>query len=134
MLEEISSTFVVNLRFAFQDNENMYMVIDLMTGGDLRFLIDQNGRYKLHLNLIVSLPESHVIFYIAELCISLSTLHIRGIIHRDVKPDVNTTLNPLECPPRRRRTCLSYRLQRVMPFHTFQIPISNLRNNVIYGP
>jgi serine/threonine kinase 32 len=111
ILEEISSTFVVNLRFAFQDEEHyMYMAIDLMTGGDLRFLIDQHGRYFLLSQQLAYL----VIFYIAELSCSLSTLHSRGIIHRDIKSDnvlldeaghayltdfnISCHLNPLKLP------------------------------------
>ncbi len=32
LLEEIDSPFVCNLRYAFQDDENMFMVLDLMLG------------------------------------------------------------------------------------------------------
>ena len=31
------SKFIVNVRYAFHDAENMYLVIDLLTGGDFRF-------------------------------------------------------------------------------------------------
>lgn len=33
---QIDHTFVVNLRYAFQDDENCFFVLDLMLGGDLR--------------------------------------------------------------------------------------------------
>jgi len=33
---QIDHPFVVNLRYAFQDDENCFFVIDLMLGGDLR--------------------------------------------------------------------------------------------------
>lgn len=36
LLEEIDHPFVVNLRYAFQDDENCFFVLDLMLGGDLR--------------------------------------------------------------------------------------------------
>ena len=37
LLEKIKSDFVVNMHYAFQDNENLYLVMDLMDGGDLNF-------------------------------------------------------------------------------------------------
>jgi hypothetical protein len=35
-LTQIDHPFVVNLRYAFQDDENCFFVLDLMLGGDLR--------------------------------------------------------------------------------------------------
>lgn len=36
LLEEIDHPFAVNMRYAFQDDENCFFVLDLMLGGDLR--------------------------------------------------------------------------------------------------
>ncbi|GAA5926395.1 hypothetical protein JCM1841_007004 [Sporobolomyces salmonicolor] len=77
LLEEIDSPFVCNLRFAFQDDENLFMVLDLMLGGDLRFHLDRLGAMK----------EEVVRFYVAEMSLALGDLHKRGIVHRDIKPD-----------------------------------------------
>lgn len=77
LLEEIDHPFVVNMRYAFQDDENCFFVLDLMLGGDLRF----------HLERLGSLPEDVVRFYIAQLSCALSYLHEKGIMHRDLKPD-----------------------------------------------
>ena len=33
----IQSKFIVNAHYAFQDNENLYLVMDLLLGGDLRY-------------------------------------------------------------------------------------------------
>jgi serine/threonine protein kinase len=33
---QIDHPFIVNLRYAFQDDENCFFVLDLMLGGDLR--------------------------------------------------------------------------------------------------
>jgi hypothetical protein len=33
---QIDHVYVVNLRYAFQDDENCFFVLDLMLGGDLR--------------------------------------------------------------------------------------------------
>lgn len=77
LLEEIDHPFVVNLRYAFQDDENCFFVLDLMLGGDLRF----------HLERLGSLSEEVVRFYVAELSTALAFLHDKKIIHRDIKPD-----------------------------------------------
>ncbi|EIW58698.1 kinase-like protein [Trametes versicolor FP-101664 SS1] len=77
LLEEIDHPFVVNMRYAFQDDENCFFVLDLMLGGDLRF----------HLERLGSLPEETVRYYVAEISSALSFLHERKIIHRDLKPD-----------------------------------------------
>ena len=77
LLEEIDSPFVCNLRYAFQDDENMFMVLDLMLGGDLRFHLDRTG----------NMSEQVVRFYVAELALGLDYLHRLQIVHRDLKPD-----------------------------------------------
>ncbi|KAI9498645.1 kinase-like domain-containing protein [Zychaea mexicana] len=82
LLELIHHDFVVNLRYAFQDDENLFMVIDLMLGGDLRFHLDRMGPF----------PEDYVRFYAAEIALALRYLHRKHIVHRDLKPD-NILLN-----------------------------------------
>ncbi|KAJ1555147.1 hypothetical protein HK096_008240, partial [Nowakowskiella sp. JEL0078] len=77
LLEEVQNNFVCNLRYAFQDDENLFMVIDLMLGGDLRFHLERMGR----------LTEDMVRFYAAEVALGLEYLHQRRIVHRDLKPD-----------------------------------------------
>ncbi|EFX02821.1 serine/threonine-protein kinase-like protein [Grosmannia clavigera kw1407] len=41
MLEHVNHPFICNLRYSFQDIEYMYLVVDLMSGGDLRFHISR---------------------------------------------------------------------------------------------
>ncbi|EIM91142.1 kinase-like protein [Stereum hirsutum FP-91666 SS1] len=77
LLEEVDHPFVVNLRYAFQDDYNCYFALDLMLGGDTRF----------HLNQLGSFPEETVRFWMAELACAISYLHDHKIVHRDVKPD-----------------------------------------------
>lgn len=77
LLEEVDHPFVVNLRYAFQDDENCFFVLDLMLGGDLRF----------HLERLGSLSEDTVRFYVAELASAIAFLHEKRIMHRDLKPD-----------------------------------------------
>ena len=39
LLSQFTSPFVVNMHFAFQDRDTLYLVLDLMEGGDLRYHI-----------------------------------------------------------------------------------------------
>lgn len=39
-------SFLVNMHYAFEDRENLYLVIDLMSGGDLRYHIGRNRRFN----------------------------------------------------------------------------------------
>lgn len=39
LLSSISHPFIANIHFAFQDREHLYLVMDLLTGGDLRYHI-----------------------------------------------------------------------------------------------
>ncbi|KAF9080590.1 hypothetical protein BGX23_001926, partial [Mortierella sp. AD031] len=77
LLEEVEFSLICNLRYAFQDDENLFMVLDLMLGGDLRFHLERAGPMK----------EEVVRFYVAEMALALDALHSRRIIHRDLKPD-----------------------------------------------
>ncbi|CDH48357.1 camp-dependent protein kinase [Lichtheimia corymbifera JMRC:FSU:9682] len=77
LLERLEYPLIVNLRYAFQDDETIYMVLDLMLGGDLRHLLDTSGPLK----------ELQVRFYVAQIALALHYLHLRRIAHRDIKPE-----------------------------------------------
>ncbi|ORZ29274.1 kinase-like domain-containing protein [Catenaria anguillulae PL171] len=77
LLERVFHPFIVNLCYAFQDDQYLFMISDLMLGGDLRFHLTRNDH----------LSEPVVAFYAAEVASALIYLHSRNVIHRDVKPD-----------------------------------------------
>ena len=43
---QVSSPFVVNLYYAFQTNEKLCFVLDLMNGGDLHYHLTQHGVFN----------------------------------------------------------------------------------------
>ena len=46
LLSKINHPFIVNMHYAFQDKEYLYLVMDLLTGGDLRFHLSQNKKFS----------------------------------------------------------------------------------------
>ncbi|XP_049742510.1 serine/threonine-protein kinase 32B isoform X2 [Elephas maximus indicus] len=77
VMQSLEHPFLVNLWYSFQDEEDMFMVVDLLLGGDLRYHLQQN----------VHFTEGDVKLYICELALALEYLQRYHIIHRDIKPD-----------------------------------------------
>ncbi|XP_045854606.1 serine/threonine-protein kinase 32A isoform X3 [Meles meles] len=77
IMQGLEHPFLVNLWYSFQDEEDMFMVVDLLLGGDLRYHLQQNVRFQ----------EDTVKLFICELVMALDYLQSQRIIHRDMKPD-----------------------------------------------
>ncbi|CAK9299254.1 unnamed protein product [Gordionus sp. m RMFG-2023] len=77
ILKKLEHPFLVNLWYTFEDQEDIFMVVDLLMGGDLRYHIQNN----------IDFEEPLVKLYICELSLALDYLQKNRIIHRDVKPD-----------------------------------------------
>jgi serine/threonine protein kinase len=77
LLAKLRNSFIVNMHFAFQDRDNLYLVMDLMPGGDLRYHISRRKRFS----------EEQARFFIACILCGLEYLHKDNIIHRDLKPE-----------------------------------------------
>ena len=76
-LSYLHHPFIVNMHYAFQDHDNLYLVMDLLTGGDLRY---HCSRYR-------SFSEEQTRFFLACIIHSLSYIHKNKVIHRDIKPE-----------------------------------------------
>ena len=82
LLVRMNHPFISSLKFAFQDEDKLYLVMDLLTGGDLRFHLYKNKCFN----------EIQTKFFIACVILALEYLHKNKIIHHDVKPE-NLILN-----------------------------------------
>ncbi|KAI7964600.1 hypothetical protein MJO29_002698 [Puccinia striiformis f. sp. tritici] len=70
--------FLVGLKFSFQTPENLNLVMDLKSGGELMSYMQRfGGRFQ----------ESWVTFYTAEILSGLKFLHSINIAYRDLKPE-----------------------------------------------
>lgn len=67
----------MNIRYAFQDRDNLYLCSDLLTGGDLRFHIGKRKRFT----------EVETRFMMGCLILGLEYMHSQSVIHRDMKPE-----------------------------------------------
>ncbi len=82
ILVNAKSPWVVSLRSSFQDDYNLYLVMDFCSGGDFMSLLMRKD----------ILNEEDSRFYIAELILAVEAIHKIDCIHRDLKPD-NVLIN-----------------------------------------
>nr|CAB3229242.1 serine/threonine-protein kinase MRCK alpha [Phallusia mammillata] len=73
-----SCDWITRLHFAFQDERNLYFVMDYYVGGDLLTLLSKFDD---------RLPEDMARFYIAEMVLAIDSIHQLNYVHRDIKPD-----------------------------------------------
>jgi serine/threonine kinase 32/serum/glucocorticoid-regulated kinase 2 len=45
ILENLSSPFIANMVCAFNDRDNLYLIMDLLPGGDLRYKIGYSNKF-----------------------------------------------------------------------------------------
>ena len=77
VLRRINHPFIVNLKYAFQTKDKLYMILDYLNGGELFF----------HLSNVDRFTESRAKMYAAEIVLALGYLHENQIIYRDLKPE-----------------------------------------------
>ena len=77
LMVSVNSPFIVNIKFAFQDVSNLYIVTEFMQGGDMFFHLHDLGKFS----------EERAKFYIIELVLALESLHKKNMVYRDLKPE-----------------------------------------------
>jgi serine/threonine kinase 32 len=77
MLEMLCHPYIVSLRYAFQDDENLFMALELAQGGDLRFSMSKKSHFD----------DFTLQVYMAEIGTGIAYMHSLFTIHRDLKPE-----------------------------------------------
>ena len=76
-LSALNSPFVVNLKYSFQTKGQIFLILDLMTGGDLSFHLSQKGRFS----------KDECLYYASRIALGLQALHDKNYAYRDLKPE-----------------------------------------------
>lgn len=77
ILQTLQHPFLMTLRYAFQSNDKLYLVLDYFQGGELFFHLKSKRRFC----------EETARLYVAEIAMAFGHLHGSGVIYRDLKPE-----------------------------------------------
>jgi protein kinase A len=77
ILESVAHPFLVNMWGTFQDNVNLFMVMDYIPGGELFSVLRRSQRF----------PDHVAKFYAAEVILAIEYMHSKNVIYRDLKPE-----------------------------------------------
>jgi len=77
LLQRVKHPFLTELKYAFQTEDKLYMVLEFVQGGELFTHLKKEKRF----------PEERARFYSGEVTMALQYLHQTGFIYRDLKPE-----------------------------------------------
>ncbi|TDH73145.1 hypothetical protein CCR75_007072 [Bremia lactucae] len=83
ILKEISHPYVVRLRYAFQNADKLYLIMDYYPGGSMFYHLRKSKRFA----------EDRTRLYMAQLLTALMHLHSKQIAYRDLKLE-NILMDP----------------------------------------
>ena len=76
-MSKVKSPWIVELKASFQEGDYLYLIMEFLPGGDFMNLLIKKDK----------LTEEEAKFYIAELILTVESIHNLDCIHRDIKPD-----------------------------------------------
>ena len=76
-LEIFNYNLLCNMYYAFQDADTLYIIMDYLSGGDLRYHICRKSSFS----------EKETKFIASCITLSLNYIHEKKVIHRDLKPE-----------------------------------------------
>ncbi|KAF9643504.1 Pkinase-domain-containing protein [Thelephora ganbajun] len=77
VLTRVNNPFIVPLKFSFQSEQKLYLVLAFVNGGELFHHLFREQRFN----------EERSRFYSAELLLALEHLHDLDVVYRDLKPE-----------------------------------------------
>jgi serine/threonine protein kinase len=77
ILSQTVNPWVVGLKASFQDDANLYLVLEYLPGGDLMTALMKRDVF----------PTGTARFFAGEIALALKSIHLMNVIHRDLKPD-----------------------------------------------
>jgi len=77
ILEKMNNPFIVSLKYAFQTEENLYLVTEFLQGGELFYHLRKERKFS----------EEKMRFYTCQIILAIEYLHKHKIIYRDLKPE-----------------------------------------------
>ena len=77
LMVKINCPFIVNIKFAFQDTEKLYIITEFMQGGEMFFHLHKERRFS----------NEKTRFYIIEIILAIEFLHKNKMLYRDLKPE-----------------------------------------------
>jgi len=77
IMEELNHPFIVQFYGEFNDTQYSYFLLELLPGGEVFRLLEENGRF----------PESWGQFYSGTVLLAFAEIHSHNIVYRDLKPE-----------------------------------------------
>ncbi|KAJ9595177.1 hypothetical protein L9F63_013535, partial [Diploptera punctata] len=78
IMNQLHHPKLINLHDAFEDDDEMVLIFEFLSGGELFERITAEG---------YSMSESEVINYMRQICEGVKHMHEKNIIHLDIKPE-----------------------------------------------
>ena len=77
ILGKLNSQFIVGLSYSFFNREDLFLVMDLMVGGDLNFWLNKKRRFS----------QIETEYHGGRIFLAMQHMHTHGIMYRDLKPE-----------------------------------------------